>query len=580
MNKKIFVGVFSLGIVGSVMALLNPPVNTGGTGGGGGSVNSTNAQYLGGVPAANYALKTDAQAKADAAQAAAIADADSKTNRYALRYNGVVTNLQLHTTGGDSGLSVWANYQAGVGDSPLFDVDVDVDTIQFVQTGGNGADRSYNFDGTVSTHTLLITSNIMSQSGTFIGNAAGLTNLNSASIAGTLPTSTIQGQRTNIQVWSEDFSGTLSGWQPQSYLGTNADWKIVSGKLQAAFPTGGSIFGEFLCYTNGFPVTAFESWSLKFQLTPKTIDATSYGLAFGIRSALISSDRNLFGQIWLNSANNGNLMFLTGSSNAPANAGFATNNTWLPAVSVDEPIDVTLRRRGEIWTIIASNTVTGIARKFSQSMNFGLVNYYGQSPQAGYVTFWERGGTQTVDNVSFTLEPIWPVTYLVLGDSIAEGYNADLMNFTWFNQVRKQLGMGVQRSYAPGGTLNSVGLSTNEINLLQPHNVINALGGNDVARGDAFATWTTNYIVMVNCITNTTMWHLSPTARTNVDLSGMFLFQESTYPLDRVIDVFDVTKATNSSWALRSDLNSGDGIHPNAKGHALVAEHILNALTQ
>jgi hypothetical protein len=112
---------------------------------------------------------------ADAAGAAAGVQtfASSVSNNVLPKLNANATNLSLHTTGSDTGLSVWGSFD-GSADSPIFDVDLENGFINFIQTGGTPL-RSWNFNGVVT-----VDNDIILQAGSFKGSGSGLTNLSPA----------------------------------------------------------------------------------------------------------------------------------------------------------------------------------------------------------------------------------------------------------------------------------------------------------------------------------------------------------------------------------------------------------------
>lgn len=441
--------------------------------------------------------------------------------------------------------------------------------VQYADNGTNKAEAAFSYDDGDDTLTL---TSLVAQTIAILPNAGAgkvLTDVSGTGV-GTwqLPAGGDGSRLTNITAWTEDFSSAYTGrWAVES----NGVWNVNGGVLCITNGTG--VFGNFLKRTNW--LTCFQDWTMTCTVTPYSIDTVSYGLAFGIRSpnAYGDSMAALTHGFYAGVASSS---WYVGPSYNPTqyNASLAALN---PAVASGEPLDVTVKRRGHIWSISSSNTVTGAQLDFQHTAGTLVQANGGWEPSSGYFLIWSLGGTQTVDNITFKLDVFKPTT-LCVGDSITGlGLGATTIAQTWPNLLRTRLNdPGVQIFGNSSDYIGLTLLGLPEYNLIQPHNTIVMLGGNDVVFGVAAATWKANYITLVSTMTNTgSIYHCLPTPRTSTDLTQLALFLSTNYARSTLIDTWNGLKSLTTT--LRADY-SYDGTHLNSAGAAAVSEAVENKL--
>ncbi|MGN6556230.1 MAG: SGNH/GDSL hydrolase family protein, partial [Verrucomicrobiota bacterium] len=194
---------------------------------------------------------------------------------------------------------------------------------------------------------------------------------------------------------------------------------------------------------------------------------------------------------------------------------------------------------------------------------------------------WSISGTNDVDNVVFNLQPIWPVNTLLLGDSITSGLMAESAEQSYASLLKRSLGPTVCNMGEPGATVGSITRTLPEINMLSPSNVVLMVGGNDIGSGDAIAAVKSGYASLVSQITNRgTIFHCLPTPWVNLGaMTNMVEFVCTNYPSSTWIDLYHPFLKNNTTDPLPSFYYTGDGIHPNAAGSAIIYRQIYNKLT-
>ena len=375
---------------------------------------------------------------------------------------------------------------------------------------------------------------------------------------------------TNITAWTETFGGTLGNWEVRS---NGAAWSISGGKLLVE-NNGSSPFGCVLVRTNW--VTMFKNWTMTCQVVPGPPTATTYGLAFGMRSTNAFDDtKNVYWNLGL-AASPTYFSFYAGPNNFPTNYTLSpfTNLVW----SAGDTLDVSLVRRDHVWSLTVSNTANASVLSAAYTTSL-IATQYPFEPTASSFAFWSVGGTQTVDNVTFTLNAYSPVSTLCIGDSITSGAGAATHDQAWAKLLGRNMGdLGIQVAADGSDYTANVLKAVPELNLLSPSNVVLMIGGNDVAFGVSAATWKLNYSNLVASITRSgTLYHCLPTPRDATDMGTLAEFISTNYARSAVIDTFDPLRAGDNSKALRNDVDA-DNVHPNSLGHSIIANAVENKL--
>ena len=255
--------------------------------------------------------------------------------------------------------------------------------------------------------------------------------------------------------------------------------------------------------------------------------------------------------------------------------------TYCPAMALaaGDVVDCRLSRSG--WTIsaTASNRVNGqVSTASFVFSDFAVPPLV--APPISRVCLYPFRGEVYVDNVSFTIDRRKPARFVVVGDSIAEGYNATNYANGFVNVVQSNFTQAVcNESSSYNSTSNSVSLLP-EILALRPGTAILMIGGNDLQFGYPAPQWQEQYSNLVTELqaNGVKIKHCLPTPRTQLDLRPLKLWIKQSFPSNDVIDTWTalVTNSYELAPAYRSyDL---DGVHPNDAGHLLIGQIIRTNL--
>jgi lysophospholipase L1-like esterase len=131
---------------------------------------------------------------------------------------------------------------------------------------------------------------------------------------------------------------------------------------------------------------------------------------------------------------------------------------------------------------------------------------------------------------------------------------------------------------------SSFNTTTNSISILpeilahHPSTAILMAGGNDLAFGYPTIQWQTQYSNLVYQLqaNGIVVKHTYQTPRNSVDLRPLRDWITSHYPPSDVIDTW--TPFVTNAFSLKTNYDSGDGVHPNDAGHLLLGQIIRTNL--
>jgi lysophospholipase L1-like esterase len=248
-----------------------------------------------------------------------------------------------------------------------------------------------------------------------------------------------------------------------------------------------------------------------------------------------------------------------------------------------------------VWTNLTSGW--SVTSTFSKSLDLNTT--MGTDANAAWLGFGTLGGTTYhVTNVSLKVLTPARTDVLIYGASITAGQGAEPIQDAWAYRVKRFLNLAGTNTvvYASGGDQTDTALKLlPELYLYKAPAVI--LGGdflgNDALFGVPAATYQANYTNLVNALAatnSTTVAHLLPTARTLNGTPGYnecATFLVSTYR-GKTVDTFTLLNTGTQSSAGFNGLNNyytpnnvnqaGDYVHPNNKGHAAIANAVLQFL--
>lgn len=379
------------------------------------------------------------------------------------------------------------------------------------------------------------------------------------------------------QVCYDDFDRASLGTAWTTALAT-ATATISGNELLLA--NGSGLTTEYIRY-NAF-TTCLEKWRVytTFQCTAK--NATSHGLAIGLRGLTNAGggQRSVFAQVSLSSGANGGKTFIYTQSGASAAALVSTAGSAI-AFSLNDELAFELLRNFQTITATIYNVTTGasVAHSFTLNTNPAAATWNATAQMAIYL----MGGTQTLHNISLNSDETTNANVAVVGDSITYGAytstSIEKNTLRWSNQAMLYSSLPFVVLGGPGDDTANVLLHVGEIIRLSPKYVLLMIGGNDILYGVAAGIYQANYKSIRNTLTlnGIKVIHCLATPRTTTNITAINTFILSEYTnVDFIVDTYTPLKGAGTSLSVTYD--SGDGVHPNAAGHALAGTTVRQSV--
>lgn len=369
-------------------------------------------------------------------------------------------------------------------------------------------------------------------------------------------------------LFDSDFLG--NGLAANGYVktGATAVWTAnADGTIVTTSTTNAST--DYISYTT-YGTTVLEDLVINAEFTIDAINADSTAIVFGIDGSDQGVSSCMHCELLINTgATNGTLKLNQGTFTT-----IATGATKLRCVAGDR-VRVYITRNKITLTFTAENLMNGSTESVSATYTTSQIVSVN-----GYFAIWNRGGNYTINKHTANSSQIKNVKTIVRGDSISAGFIPSVLN----NRYYTQLGMPYYSSCnLSAGSIDTTGILTSiqETLLLTGTYFIAMFGGNDIAHSIPLATMKSNYDSIVNQIKSNgfTVIHCLPTPRNTIDVTPLKDYINLTYSSDIIVDTY-TPLWSGGGTTLNAAYNSGDGVHPNNAGHALIASTILAAAPQ
>ena len=275
-------------------------------------------------------------------------------------------------------------------------------------------------------------------------------------------------------VWSDNFN--------RPSLGTN--W-VILGSANASIVTNQLRFVHANTDTSRQVyyqpwLTSSDQWTLRWSQRFGTLDAGSVGVGVGIKNfqAAGGNDRGYNALLYGAGANMGKMALERWDG---TNQNLVTLGPAL-TLAAGDIVDCWLTRSG--WTISATASNRANGQVSTTSLVFSdFVNPRLEAPTISRMCFYPFQGTVYVSNVSFVINHRKPARFIVIGASIAEGYNASTYAQGFVRVVQSNFTEVVcNDSSSWNSTGDSVSLLP-EILAHQPGTAILTIGANDLIFG-------------------------------------------------------------------------------------------------
>lgn len=392
-------------------------------------------------------------------------------------------------------------------------------------------------------------------SGSFTGNGGGLTNLQPSQIASPW---------TNITAVTENFAN-LNAWAKEG----TATFAVSGNKLWVT--NNGDIFGGILRQTNYFTAAHNWTWAFNYRFVNTNGD---FGAGFGIRSANTNAPESLFCGFTVGSGVSDIGWWYGNVTNLAVVGGSASNDNVV--IGSSDTLSIQITRRECNYSLFVSNQTTHAIYETRHNVSTDT-STNGFESGTGNLGIWSIAGIQEISVMTFTVDTVWPVKYLLVGDSITSGYGA-AGGQGYNNLLNRRFPDQVANTSASADYTWLVLQRTNEINSYGASNVVLMIGGNDIQFGTALSTIETNILNLVSSITASGKIYIAePTPRNAYDMTPLAVWIRNSFPHDQVIDTFTPLVNGYHSASLKARY-SFDGVHPSTDGHEVIAEVIETKL--
>lgn len=229
------------------------------------------------------------------------------------------------------------------------------------------------------------------------------------------------------------------------------------------------------------------------------------------------------------------------------------------------------------WSFHNFTTGQAYSDSYLFPYTFGGGAYTGNA--TGVFSLYAFGGTFEITNWTVSSKEIKNCKTLFIGDSITYGFFGSAVKSRWANKLMGDTLSKYVVSAGGSDKTNEVLAKINELLLFKPKYAILMIGGNDYYYGVADVTVKANYesIVLRLKSQGITVIHCLATPRTILDLRTWNAYLMSKYSSTDIViqNTFNhLTTTPGSTFDLKAIYDSGDGAHPNALGHAAIANAI------
>ncbi len=350
-----------------------------------------------------------------------------------------------------------------------------------------------------------------------------------------------------------------------------ASFATDGSKLTTSGGVGG--FANYMTRSNWATCLEKHTITCDFSIT-SAIGASSFGLAFGVRSINPSDLRSYAIQVQTSSGANLGKTFIY-SSNGGTYTLRQTSTSGL-TINQNDLLRIVITRNLNVisWKMYNLTLGTSYSEIYTYSLSFAAGAWV--THNTGYYVIHSVGGTLDITNYRVDSFEKQNVKNLFIGASIDYGLFADSIS----NRIVNKL-MGENNSYvlSAGGSDKTAEIlaKINELVLINAKNVIFVGCGNDITFSVSSGTYQANYNSIISRLrqTGARIIHCYATPR-SVDMTAWNTFLSTFSNKDLVItETWDLLRNSGLT-TLQSIYDGGDAAHLNSLGHAKVADIIYN----
>lgn len=320
----------------------------------------------------------------------------------------------------------------------------------------------------------------------------------------------------------------------------------------------------FTNYISRNYTTGFENWT---NVIDFKINALGYGFGFTIKSPVLDFTIKLCCGV----TDLGKIKVY----------GYGTNlhSTSINAapLTIDRKYRFKIIKRKDLFIFIIEDHYFNEIWRYTWISNISISSAVASLPKTGNPSITNFGGDIEISKWEFIANEFYNPILAIIGDSITQCYFANTMIKRWADIQQQPFRRSI---LGCGGDTAAIAYTRlADINLLMPKNVLIFLGANETST-TTFNTNLTNIItyllalsptpriIFTSCIPKTS----SDRAAYNTVIRNLCTAYSLQY-----INIYTPLKGTGFSLATAYD--SGDGIHPNNAGHALIGLTVKNNIS-
>jgi len=245
-------------------------------------------------------------------------------------------------------------------------------------------------------------------------------------------------------------------------------------------------------------------------------------------------------------------------------------------VNLNDTMQLILQRSGNTITYRLLNLTTDLEKTGTYTYSTSSATTTPLIPALSKSRVYFLGGTQDVLYWSSSGKAKIGKHVVVVGNSITVGYSSIDFNNRWVNQLFSYDTSKYEVCAGQGERSAEAVTKIEEVKRLAPKYVLYNMGVNDARTGVSATTFKANVLTFVDSMlaNSITPILVNLTPQNSVDVRPWNDSLESVATLRglRYIDIF--TPLTGGGGTVMSNEYNSDGIHPNERGHVLIAETI------
>lgn len=366
----------------------------------------------------------------------------------------------------------------------------------------------------------------------------------------------------------------LSSWTTVASPGASVSGGVLT--LAGGTPASPQLTGYIK--NTGYGNTMYMSWTATYNITVGTINATSWGVAFGIQGNGLYISTSFQVGVLLDATNKGIIKIYTANSTT---VPVATSDVAL-SVSAGDVLSVKVKRINNSVQCTVTNTTTSPNNSVTLSVDQSDLQSSFIS-NVGQFSFYSMGGTHTVSALNISCNQKVGNDLLCIGDSRTAGSQASSQE----NNYPGQLGLMLNGSvdvYAGGGCVNQDYIAS-EILALAPKCITILSGTNNFASAglaQSAAVTTAALQTLLNSIVaggytlGTNLFYLDELPRASDNLSPLSSTYRSTIGTTGCI--YTYTSFLSSGFIPDLTIFYVDGLHPLDQAHKKIAQLIAAQL--